>query len=201
MNFQALIGKVIQLKRPSGDTWHVSLIWTGEELALQSGWNQFVVANDISPNDFMVFKFIGGFRFEVLIFDPNGYEKSNDVGKKMRNGLVQVFSYGDEPIKSKSVNTDEKSSEIEMYGNTLEDVHGCISGGTSESEALSINLSEFLRMNFTNMYCNKKFEMDAGNYFLGTKQLSWGVQGQNPSFVQVLKPSSLTIQCGIVSSI
>jgi B3 DNA binding domain len=201
MYFEALIGKVIQLKRPSGDTWHIGLIWTGEELALQSGWNQFVVANDISQNDFVVFKFIGGSKFEVLIFDPNGYEKSSNVGKKMRNGLVQVFAFGAEPIRSKPDNYNKRFNEIEVFGNTIEDVQGSSTGGMSESETLSLNLSEISAMDFTNMLDNKKFEINAGNYFHGNQQLSFGVQGQNPSFRQVLKPSSLTIQCGVVSSI
>jgi hypothetical protein len=159
MYFEALIGKVIQLKRPSGDTWHIDLIWAGEELVLQSSWNQFIVANDI-VNDFMVLKFIGGSKFVVLIFFIQvGIEKSSNVGKKIRHGLVQVFTFGAEPIRSKSDNYNKRCNEIEVYGNTMEDVQGCSTGGMNESEALSLNLSKISTMKFTNMHENKKFEI------------------------------------------
>ncbi|KAJ4770859.1 hypothetical protein LUZ62_055116 [Rhynchospora pubera] len=76
-----LAGKVLELKRPSGGTWHVGLIMSGEKLVLQPGWNDFASANRISQNDHLVFKFIGESKFEVFIFDPTGCEKGGNFEK------------------------------------------------------------------------------------------------------------------------
>ncbi|KAJ3685833.1 hypothetical protein LUZ61_014997 [Rhynchospora tenuis] len=166
MKLKGIVGKILQLKRPSGDTWHISLVWSGEELVLQSGWNQFIVANDISQNDLLVFRFIGGSKFEVLIFDPNGYEKNSN--KEMRNCCWQFFAYGAEPIRSRPENCGEISREIEVYGNATEGAEG------------------------------RSTASEMGVHFPGNEQLAYDrVQGRNPSFLQVLKRSSLTIQCGI----
>ncbi|KAJ1690155.1 hypothetical protein LUZ63_014310 [Rhynchospora breviuscula] len=76
--FTNLAGKVLQLKRPSGDTWHVGLMMSGDKLVLQPGWNDFASANKLSQNDHLVFKFIGESKFEVFIFDPTGCEKGGN---------------------------------------------------------------------------------------------------------------------------
>ncbi|KAJ4781532.1 B3 domain-containing protein [Rhynchospora pubera] len=162
MKLKGIVGKKLQLKRPSGDTWHISLIWSGEELVLQSGWNQFIVANSVSQNDLLVFRFIGGSKFEVLIFDPNGYEKNSN---KETRSCWQFFAYGAEPIRSRPENGGEIPREIEVYGNATK---------------------------------GRRTAKEIGVHFPGDEQLAYDrVQGRNPSFLQVLKRSSLTIQCGI----
>ncbi|KAJ4788110.1 B3 domain-containing protein [Rhynchospora pubera] len=80
--FAHLAGKVLELKRPSGGTWYVGLIMSGNKLVLQPGWNDFARANNISQNDHLVFKFIGGSKFEVFIFDPTGCEMGSNVEKE-----------------------------------------------------------------------------------------------------------------------
>ncbi|KAJ3685490.1 hypothetical protein LUZ61_014654 [Rhynchospora tenuis] len=77
-----LAGKVLELKRPSGDTWHVGLVMSGDQLVLQPGWNDFASANRISQNDHLVFKFMGESKFEVFIFDPEGCEKGGNFEKE-----------------------------------------------------------------------------------------------------------------------
>ncbi|KAF3333815.1 B3 domain-containing protein [Carex littledalei] len=77
-----LVGKLLELERPSGSTWYVGLIRSGDKLVLQPGWNDFASANNVSQNDHLVFKFIGESKFQVFIFDPTGCEKGGSFEKE-----------------------------------------------------------------------------------------------------------------------
>lgn len=76
MHFAPLAGKLLELKRPSGNEWYVGLIENGDNLVLGPGWHDFVSVNSVSQSDLLVFKYTNGTTFEVLIFDRNGSEKS-----------------------------------------------------------------------------------------------------------------------------
>ena len=66
----------IELEGPSGYTWHVKLMMSSDNtFALQSGWKEFVTANKIVENDFIVFTYKDSSSFKVLIFDRSGCEK------------------------------------------------------------------------------------------------------------------------------
>jgi B3 DNA binding domain len=77
-----LVGKLLELKGPTGTTWYVGLIRSGNKLVLQPGWNDFASANNISQNDHLVFKFVGESKCEVFMFDPTGCEKSGSLEKE-----------------------------------------------------------------------------------------------------------------------
>jgi B3 DNA binding domain len=70
------VGENIELESPRGTAWHVKMIRSNETLVLQSGWKQFVAANNIVKNDSLVFIYDGNSSFKVLIFDPCGCEKA-----------------------------------------------------------------------------------------------------------------------------
>ncbi|KAJ4788112.1 hypothetical protein LUZ62_039358 [Rhynchospora pubera] len=98
-----LAGKVLELKRPSGGTWHVGLIMSGEKLVLQPGWNDFASANRISQNDHLVFKFIGESKFEVFIFDPTGCEKGGNFEKDEQGQDGSLGSIVEQKYKAKQL--------------------------------------------------------------------------------------------------
>ena len=49
------MSKKIELEGPSGYTWHVQMMRSDNTFVLQSGWKEFVTANKIDENDFIVF--------------------------------------------------------------------------------------------------------------------------------------------------
>ncbi|KAL6847029.1 hypothetical protein ACP4OV_022882 [Aristida adscensionis] len=75
-NFNGQITKGVDLKVPSGETWHVSVTRNAEELFLMSSvWEDFVKAHELQENDLLVFTCSGNSSFEVLIFEAGGCEK------------------------------------------------------------------------------------------------------------------------------
>ncbi|XP_078160146.1 B3 domain-containing protein LOC_Os12g40090-like [Carex rostrata] len=74
--FRESIRENVELEGPSGITWHVKTIRLDKTLTLQSGWKDFVTANQIDKNDILVFTYNGNSSFKVLIFDPSGCQKA-----------------------------------------------------------------------------------------------------------------------------
>lgn len=66
----------ICLRRPRGSSWSADLVREeGGGVFFQNGWEEFVSDLDLKTGDFLVFKYGGGPRFTVLVFDPTGCEK------------------------------------------------------------------------------------------------------------------------------
>ncbi|KAJ3685491.1 hypothetical protein LUZ61_014655 [Rhynchospora tenuis] len=117
--FTNLAGKVLQLKRPSGDTWHVGLMMSGDKLVLQPGWNDFASANKLSQNDHLVFKFIGESKFEVFIFDPTGCEKGGNFENEEQELDESLGSIVGEELSKELVEFDMTEKD-EWHGNESE---------------------------------------------------------------------------------
>ncbi|XP_078177676.1 B3 domain-containing protein Os12g0592300-like [Carex rostrata] len=75
-NFQGKISGIIKLKDPNGKIWQIVVLKSYNNLSLRSGWRDFVTANKIDENDLLVFKYSSSSSFDVIIFDPSGYEKA-----------------------------------------------------------------------------------------------------------------------------
>ena len=89
-HFNDFVGKILEFKCPSGtDVWHVGLIGSGDNLVLQPGWSDFASSNNVSQNDMLLFKLVGGCTFEVRIFDPFGREKGGDFEEEADEDKVQ----------------------------------------------------------------------------------------------------------------
>ncbi|PAN21629.1 hypothetical protein PAHAL_3G481200 [Panicum hallii] len=54
-NFNGQITKGLDLKVPSGETWHVCVDKRDDELLLTSGWKDFVKAHELKENDLLIF--------------------------------------------------------------------------------------------------------------------------------------------------
>ncbi|KAJ3709304.1 hypothetical protein LUZ61_013009 [Rhynchospora tenuis] len=60
------------------------MIRSNGTFVLQSGWKEFVIANEIDKNDILVFSYNGGSSFQVAIFEQNGCEKAAAFFAKKR---------------------------------------------------------------------------------------------------------------------
>ncbi|KAL6622542.1 hypothetical protein ACP70R_032421 [Stipagrostis hirtigluma subsp. patula] len=79
-NFNGHITKGLDLKAPSGKTWHVSVDSHADELLLlTSGWEDFAKAHELQENDLLLFTCSGSSTFEVLIFEASGCEKTSSL--------------------------------------------------------------------------------------------------------------------------
>lgn len=67
----------IKLEAPDTNICNVSCIQHSDEIILQSGWNDFVVAHRLQENDLLIFRHKENYRLEVFILDPNGYQKNS----------------------------------------------------------------------------------------------------------------------------
>ncbi|XP_078149100.1 uncharacterized protein LOC144544464 [Carex rostrata] len=105
--FIGSMSKNIKLEGPSGYTWHVKIMRSDNTFALQSGWKEFVTANKIDENDFIVFRYKDNSSFKVLIFDRSGCEKVAPFFAKNMNTESEK-----EIIYLSSTDTDESSCGI-----------------------------------------------------------------------------------------
>ncbi|XP_073005013.1 B3 domain-containing protein Os12g0592300-like isoform X3 [Typha latifolia] len=74
--FKGVISETVHLKAPSGEVWDVGVTKCSGNIALQSGWKDFVRAHCIEESDLLVFKYSGNSCFDILIFDASGCEKA-----------------------------------------------------------------------------------------------------------------------------
>ncbi|CAM0952921.1 unnamed protein product [Alopecurus aequalis] len=65
----------VQLEAPNGRVSTVSVRKEFGDVVFRSGWNAFVDAHHIEENDSILFKYRGGSRFKVRMFNSAGHEK------------------------------------------------------------------------------------------------------------------------------
>ena len=68
----------VKLEAPDSKIYSVSAAQqSDDEIALQSGWDAFVVAHRVQEGDLIIFRYKGSSRLEVFILDQNGCQKSS----------------------------------------------------------------------------------------------------------------------------
>jgi len=68
----------VKLEAPDSNIYSVSAAQqSDDEIALQSGWNDFVVAHRVQVGDLVIFRYKGNSRLEVFILDRNGCQKTS----------------------------------------------------------------------------------------------------------------------------
>ncbi|XP_077218890.1 B3 domain-containing protein Os01g0723500-like isoform X2 [Tasmannia lanceolata] len=63
------------LEGPSSKVWHVELSKKINGTYLQEGWQEFAKAHSLRVSEFLVFRYDGNMRFNVLIFDKTACER------------------------------------------------------------------------------------------------------------------------------
>lgn len=76
-HFKEELSEFVNLKGPSGLTWHVGPTKIAGNVFLQHGWKEFVDVHHLKENDLLVFKYDGDSSFTVLMFDSSGCEKES----------------------------------------------------------------------------------------------------------------------------
>ncbi|XP_078164804.1 B3 domain-containing protein Os03g0622100-like [Carex rostrata] len=120
-NFKGRIGETVELKGPSGNVWQVGVIKSPQKFTFQTGWKNFVIANDIEADDLLVFKYIGNFSFQVQIFDPTGCQRTASFFAKREE--IQAQESSDSSVKI-----------MEGPANNMYEDKITISGSSSDSE-------------------------------------------------------------------
>ncbi|XP_057495751.1 B3 domain-containing protein Os11g0197600-like [Actinidia eriantha] len=99
------------LTGPSGNTWQVDLIKTGDGLFFRGGWVTFVKDHLAEFGDFFVFKNTSDFHFKVTIFDKSACEKQSAFHAKCSQDMGNfVNSKGKKRLK---VQTDVSSGTFQ----------------------------------------------------------------------------------------
>ncbi|OAY46056.1 hypothetical protein MANES_07G112902v8 [Manihot esculenta] len=62
------------LKVPTGNTWKVELLRSGDDVWLAKGWQEFTEYHSLKHGNMLVFKYEGDCQFSVLIFDMSAVE-------------------------------------------------------------------------------------------------------------------------------
>ncbi|XP_077218594.1 B3 domain-containing protein Os01g0723500-like [Tasmannia lanceolata] len=82
-SFMKHISKEVSSKRtailegPTNKVWHVELSQKTNGTYLQDGWQEFVKAHSLKVSEFLVFRYDGNMRFNVLIFDKTACERED----------------------------------------------------------------------------------------------------------------------------
>ncbi|CAM0949196.1 unnamed protein product [Alopecurus aequalis] len=99
----------LELKAPSGKTWHVGVTKVANEVFLESGWGDFAKAHELQENDLLIFTCTGKSSFEVVIFDASGCEKLSPLfAGRMRKHFDHM---GDQQVEQYSVDDDSDSDD------------------------------------------------------------------------------------------
>ncbi|KAJ1266126.1 hypothetical protein BS78_08G127100 [Paspalum vaginatum] len=108
-NFKWQTVRGIQLKLPSGETWHISVEKHDDELVLMSGWEDFVKDHELQENDLLLFKCCAKSSFEVVIFEASGCQKVSSlfgsrIGPRMCKQFNDVAGHHGEPESQNTSN-------------------------------------------------------------------------------------------------
>ncbi|XP_062204609.1 B3 domain-containing protein Os12g0592300-like [Phragmites australis] len=117
-NFKGRITKRVYLKAPTGETWHVSVTKSADELLLMSGWEYFVKAHELQENDLLLFTCSGNSSFEVRIFESSGCEKVPSLfGPNMcKHFNAMAARHADHYSLSDSESSDDDSTPSRLVG-------------------------------------------------------------------------------------
>ncbi|XP_078153988.1 B3 domain-containing protein Os03g0620400-like [Carex rostrata] len=137
----------IELEGPSGNTWHVKMMRSDNTFSLQSGWKEFVTANKIDENDFIVFTYKDNSSFKVVIYDRSGCEKvapffaknmntePDKESEESNNSSTRVMASPHREVEkeiislsSGSNDTDESSYEISTHAAQVHMTEGRVCG-------------------------------------------------------------------------
>jgi hypothetical protein len=92
--FNGQIAEGVDMKTPSGETWHVGVAKNGDELFFVSGWEDFVKAHELKENDLLLFTCRGSSSFGVVIFERSGCEKVSSVfGNRFGPNMWRHFNH------------------------------------------------------------------------------------------------------------
>ncbi|XP_074309184.1 B3 domain-containing protein At4g34400-like [Silene latifolia] len=138
-NFQGRIPLKMSLKNMSGLVWPAKLSYIGDHLHITSGWKEFVKEHSLNSGDFVVFHFVLGSTFRVMVFDADGCSKGATLAKRKRK-ITDVRNLQFEKI----IKTNEVKNFVTMSSSVMKQcvvelpqrVELCFEGGVCMTQWL-----------------------------------------------------------------
>ncbi|PAN21632.1 hypothetical protein PAHAL_3G481200 [Panicum hallii] len=205
-NFNGQITKGLDLKVPSGETWHVCVDKRDDELLLTSGWKDFVKAHELKENDLLIFTCRGNSSFEISIFEASSCEKlsslfANRIGPNLHKHLNDTAGQHAEPYTL--TDSEEASMAPQLVGSThmasTSKKYNCKTKPRKEPQSLNsssyhVKHEGIEEEESDDMYADSKFYYSrmANQFTVEEKEniLSLAsIQPENPAFVAVLQKS------------
>ncbi|XP_057949840.1 B3 domain-containing protein REM16-like [Malania oleifera] len=113
-NLQDSLPKTVALKGPSGITWNVELVTSGDSLLLKNGWEEFAKDQCLKENDFLIFRYSKNSHFDVLVFEKQSLCEKEATYLVRKCGHTKVES-GCSPKR------DAKEKSVEVIHNSFHD--------------------------------------------------------------------------------
>ncbi|XP_057973365.1 B3 domain-containing protein REM16-like [Malania oleifera] len=112
--FKDSLPKTLVLKGPSGITWNVELVTSGDSLLLKNGWEEFAKDHCLKENDFLIFRYSKNSHFDVLVFEKQSLCEKEATYLVRKCGHAKVES-GCSPKR------DAKEKSVELVHNSFHD--------------------------------------------------------------------------------
>ncbi|CAL4898177.1 unnamed protein product [Urochloa decumbens] len=207
-SFNGQITEGIDLKTESGETWHVGVDKSGDELLLTSGWKDFVKAHELKENDLLIFKYSGNSSFDILIFEASGCEKlsslfANRAGPNLHKHLNGTEGQNAEPYPL----TDSEESSMPLPPQLVGSTHmastskkyNCKTKPRKEHQSLNSSSCHVKHEEIEEDESNDRYE---DSKFYCSRNVNWlteeekenilklaAIQPENPAFVAALRKS------------
>ncbi|KAF8733317.1 hypothetical protein HU200_014921 [Digitaria exilis] len=213
-NFNGHITKGLDLKVPSGETWHVGVEKHDEELHITSGWKDFVKAHELKENDLLTFTCRGNSKFDILIFEASGCEKlsslfSNRIGHDLHKHLNGMGQHAEPYSPTDSEEATMPPAKLGGSTHMASNSRKC-NCKTKPKESQSLNSSSYHVKHESSeeeesddSYAHSKFYYSrTGNQLTEEEKeniLSLSsIQPENPAFVTVLQKTHRQRRCNLL---
>ncbi|CAN6310164.1 unnamed protein product [Urochloa humidicola] len=122
-HFAGKLSGTIKLETPNGNLYDVEIVERFKKVVLRYGWEEFVDAQAIEENDFLLFRHTEKSCFEVLILDSDGCEKVFPC-----TGIARIPNYKEKSVDSIDISSSShqettESSESERFTRYEKDSH------------------------------------------------------------------------------
>ncbi|KAK9285079.1 hypothetical protein L1049_024264 [Liquidambar formosana] len=193
------LSNFVYLKVPGGAIWRVELIKRDHEVWLQRGWEEFAEYYSIGFGHFLVFRYEGNSRFQVLIFDKTALEieyplNATQLGEEPKleesENDVSVEILGDFPLSQKRKEM-KRTNSTRKVENTFNLVLHSRSKGNLTNDGLNLPTREYNGgMPATQRRLQSGTKRPITNHKnVGALERAKAFKSENPSFVVTMQPS------------
>ncbi|KAL6347840.1 hypothetical protein AAG906_037569 [Vitis piasezkii] len=137
-HFNGFVPHKAILRDPVGRVWQVELSKIGKDVYFQKGWQKFVTDNFVEMEDFLVFRYDGGYIFDFKLFRNTGCEKKGS--EEINVGIYKrCFCVNEEKDVEEEKSNEEEGEEEE---DSAEEERDSTEDESSEKEEEGGKMSE-----------------------------------------------------------
>ncbi|RVW61116.1 putative B3 domain-containing protein [Vitis vinifera] len=119
-HFNGFVPHKAILRDPVGRVWQVELSKIGKDVYFQKGWQKFVTDNFVEMEDFLVFRYDGGYIFDFKLFRNTGCEKKGS--EEINVGIYKrCFCVNEEKDVEEEKSNEEEEDSAEEERDSTED--------------------------------------------------------------------------------